>query len=309
MKRIVSIQDFSCIGKCSQSIALPVLSAMGLECAALPTVLLSAHTAFDGYVSRELTDMIAPITEHWKRLGIRFDTIYTGYLGSEAQIAQVERVIADFESSLVFVDPVMADHGKLYPGFTPDFPERMMALCRRADVITPNVTEACLLTGEDYRERQEEAFVRALLDKLLALGAKTAIVTGVRMDDLHMGVAAMDETGRFSLHNTEYIPSVFYGTGDLFASTCAGALTLGLPAADAIALAADYVVTAIRVTAQDADARWYGVNFEQTLPYLMQRLPLSLRDREAAEGVAPSGSFADSSLGEETIACVLEKPE
>lgn len=272
MKRIVSIQDFSCIGKCSQSIALPVLSAMGIECAALPTVLLSAHTAFEGFVSRELTDAIAPITEHWKKLGIGFDTIYTGYLGSEKQIAQVERVIADFESSLIFVDPVMADHGKLYPGFAPDFPERMKELCRHADVITPNVTEACLLTGETYRERHSEPFVRALLEKLLLLGAKTAIVTGIRMDENHMGVAAMDQAGKFSLHNTEFIPSVFYGTGDLFASTCAGALTLGLPAEEAIALAADYVVQTIRVTAEDHDARWYGVNFEQTLPYLMARL-------------------------------------
>lgn len=272
MKRIVSIQDFSCIGKCSQSIALPVLSAMGLECAALPTVLLSAHTAFDGFVSRELTDSIAPITAHWKKLGVRFDTIYTGYLGSEAQIAQVERVIADFNSDLVFVDPVMADHGKLYPGFAPEFPERMKALCRCADVITPNVTEACLLTGESYRERQEESFIRTLLEKLLALGAKTAIVTGIRADESHMGVAAMNAAGECALHTTEYIPCVFYGTGDLFASTCAGALTLGMPANEAIALAADYVVQTIRVTAEDDDARWYGVSFEQTLPYLLRRL-------------------------------------
>lgn len=274
MKQIVSIQDFSCIGKCSQSIALPVLSAMGLECVALPTVLLSAHTAFDGFVSRELTDSIVPITEHWKSMGVRFDAIYTGYLGSEEQIALVERLIGSFgtENNLIFVDPVMADHGKLYPGFAPEYPARMKELCRHADVITPNVTEACLLTGEAYRRQHVESFVRTLLEKLLLLGAKTAIVTGLRMDETHMGVAAMDNTGRLCLHNTEYIPSVFYGTGDLFASTCAGALTLGLPAAEAIALAADYVVQTIRVTAQNPESRWYGVDFEQTLPYLIARL-------------------------------------
>lgn len=274
MKRIVSIQDFSCIGKCSQSIALPVLSAMGLECAALPTVLLSAHTAFDGFVSRELTDSLVPITDHWRSMGVRFDAIYTGYLGSEEQISQVEQIFSDFgtNNNLFFVDPVMADHGKLYPGFAPEFPERMKELCRHADVITPNVTEACLLTGEAYRQRHEESFVRQLLEKLLSLGAKTAIVTGLRMDETHMGVAAMDKNGKLCLHNTAYIPSVFYGTGDLFASTCAGALTLGLPASEAIALAADYVVKTIRVTAKDPESRWYGVNFEQTLPYLMKRL-------------------------------------
>lgn len=274
MKRIVSIQDFSCIGKCSQSIALPVLSAMGLECAALPTVLLSAHTAFEGFYSRELTDSFAPITDHWKKLGVRFDAIYTGYLGTEKQIALVEDFIADFgaDGAPVFVDPVMADHGRLYAGIAADFPERMKTLCRRADVITPNVTEACLLTGERYCERHEEPFVRGLLEKLLALGAKTAVITGVRADEAHMGVAAMDAAGKYTLHHTEYIPSVFYGTGDLFASTCVGALVRGLPLEQAVALAADYVVRTIRVTAHDHDARWYGVNFEQTLPYLMERL-------------------------------------
>lgn len=282
MKRIVSIQDFSCIGKCSQSIALPVLSAMGLECAALPTVLLSAHTAFDGFYSRELTDSLAPITAHWKKMGVRFDAIYTGYLGSEKQIAQVEAFIGDFgkDGNLVFVDPVMADHGKLYAGFLPSFPERMKALCRRADVITPNVTEACLLTGEPYCERHGEAFTRRLLEKLLLLGAKTAIVTGISVDEKHMGVAAMDKTGELCLQNSEHIPAVFYGTGDLFAATCVGALTLGLPAYEAIALAEDYVVHTIRVTAQAPDSRWYGVNFEQTLPYLMAKLGDSKEERK-----------------------------
>lgn len=274
MKRIVSIQDLSCIGKCSQGIALPVLSAMGIECAALPTALLSAHTAFDGFVSRELTDTLAPITEHWNSMGIRFDAIYTGYLGSEEQIAPVEKLFDEFgtEDNLIFVDPVMADHGKLYSGFAPDFPEKMQVLCRRADIITPNVTEACLLTKTPYTDYQSKADIHALLEKLLFLGPAAAIITGIRPDDRHMGVATMRADGSVSLHETDYLPSVFYGTGDLFASTCVGALTLGMDAGDAIALAADYVMKTICVTAKDPDARWYGVNFEQTLPYLMARL-------------------------------------
>lgn len=274
MKRIVSIQDLSCIGKCSQSIALPVLSAMGIECAALPTALLSAHTAFDGFVLRDLADGFAPITAHWKALGIHFDAIYTGYLGSEEQIDLVERIFDDFgtDDNLKFVDPVMADHGSLYSGFTPAYPEKMKELCRRADIITPNVTEACLLTQTPFCECQNEATIRTLSEKLLQLGPKTVIITGIRTDERHMGVAAMRADGTLCLHETEYFPAVFYGTGDLFASTCAGALTLGMPVQDAITVAADYVLKTIRVTAANPDARWYGVDFEKTLPYLMSRI-------------------------------------
>ncbi len=274
MKRILSIQDFSCIGKCSQSIALPVLCAMGIECACLPTALLSAHTVFGGFYCRDLTDHFAPITAHWKQMGLKFHVIYTGFLGSEEQIDLVQRLMDDFpaEDKLTFVDPVMADQGTLYAGFAPSFPEKMRALCRRADIITPNVTEACLLTDTPYRERHSEAYVLGLLRKLLGLGVKTAILTGIRTDTEHMGVAAMDADGSHSLYYTEYIPSVFHGTGDLFAATCAGALTLGYATGEAISLAADYVQQTIRATLKDPDARWYGVNFEETLPYLLSRL-------------------------------------
>lgn len=283
MKRIISIQDLSCIGKCSQGVALPVLSAMGIECAVLPTALLSTHTAFDGFVSRDLTDCIRPILAHWKTMGLCFDAIYSGYLASEAQIDLVEEIFDDFgrAGNLFFVDPVMADNGSLYPGFSAAFPGKMRELCRLADIITPNVTEACLLTGLEYRTSHDEAFVRALLEGLLTLGAKTAIVTGIRTDTSHMGVAAMGTDGKLTLHYTDYIPAVFYGTGDLFASTCAGALTLGLPASDAISLAADQVVRTIRATTADPEAAWYGVNFEQTLPDLSARLREYLLKEEA----------------------------
>lgn len=276
MKRIASIQDLSCIGKCSQGIALPVLSAMGIECAALPTALLSAHTAFDGFSAADLTELLPPIVEHWSRLGLRFDAVYSGYLGSAAQIALVESLLRRFRTAetLVFIDPVMADRGALYTGISPDFPDAMRAFCSHADVLTPNVTEACLLTGEPYRERHDEAYIRRLLAGLLALGTKTAIVTGLRPDETHMGVAAMGADGKLALHLTEHIDGMFHGTGDLFAATCAGALTLGYPHADAITLAADYVVKTIRVTVRHPDRRWYGVDFETTLPYLIRQLRL-----------------------------------
>lgn len=274
MKRIVSIQDLSCIGKCSLGIALPVLSAMGLECAVLPTTLLSAHTAFPGFYSRDLSESFRPVTDHWKTMNLTFHGIYIGYLGSEEQIAGAEEFIRNFrrEDTLVFVDPVMGDEGSLYPGFDLSFPERIKTLCRQADVITPNVTEACLLTGTAYADRYSRGEILTLLEKLLGLGAKIAVITGIRQDDSHMSVAVMERGGACSFYATDYLPKVYYGTGDLFSSVCAGALTLGLPPEEAICLAADCVVQTIRVTAADPEARWYGVNFEETLPYLMGRL-------------------------------------
>ena len=276
MKRIVSIQDISCIGKCSLGVALPVLSAMGIECACLPTALLSAHTAFDGFHTHDLTSDFLPISAHWKALGLHFDAIYTGYLGAERQIELVQGFLSDFaaEDTRIFIDPVMADRGTLSSGIAPTFPDKMRELCRHADILTPNVTEACLLTGTEYRTHHDTAYVRSLLEKLLALGVGTAIITGIHPDDAHMGVAVMDKSGELRLHMAQYLPVVCMGTGDLFASVCVGALTRGLPAADAIALAADHVVETIRATTADPDARWYGVNFEATLPQLMTRLGL-----------------------------------
>lgn len=274
MKRIVTIQDLSCVGKCSLTIALPVLSALGLECCALPTAVLSTHTAFDGFARKDLTDFLAPVSAHWQSLGLQFDAIYTGYLASPAQIDFVEDFFVRFggKHTLRFVDPVMADQGRLYTGFDDDFPALMRKLCAHADIITPNITEACLLTGTPYRETLDEHDLRNLLEKLLALGPRTAILTGVRMQPGKMGVAAMDASGTLDVHLTQYIPAVFHGTGDLFASVCAGLLTLGHSVKEAIALASDYVVQTLHATAADPNARWYGVNYEATLPLLLRSL-------------------------------------
>lgn len=273
MKRIATVQDLSCVGKCSLSIALPVLSAMGVECCVMPTAVLSAHTAFNGFVSRDLTELLAPVSAHWQQLGLTFDALYTGYLASSAQVEFVEEFFDRFggENTLRFVDPVMADQGRLYAGFDEDFPEQMRRLCTRADIITPNITEACLLTGLPYREEHEESYLRELLEKLLAVGPHTVILTGVRPVDGRMGVAAMDASGALSVHLTEYIPVVFHGSGDLFASACVGYLTLGKSTAEAIRWASEYVVQTLRVTAQNPDARWYGVDFETTLPLLWEK--------------------------------------
>ena len=272
MKRIASIQDFSCIGSCSQTIALPVLSAMGVECAALPTALLSAHTAFDGFVSLDLTPQLPAIMAHWRAMHLRFDAVYTGYLASAEQVGLVGALLdgMDERPALTLIDPVMGDNGALYAGFSDAFPQAMRALCGRADVLTPNVTEACLLTGTAYSPVQDAAQTRRLLERLLELGCRAAVLTGLRVDG-DMAVAALQQDGTGTLVRTSYIPEVFHGTGDLFASTCAGALVQGAPLERAVRLAADYVALTLRRTVQAPDRRWYGVNFQETLPELMAR--------------------------------------
>lgn len=272
MKRIVTVQDFSCLGKCSLTAALPVLSAMGIECAPLPTALLSAHTAFDGFYSRPLTEEMNAVLTHWADMKLRFDGIYSGYLASEEQVELVAGLFDRAGTGLRFADPVMADHGKLYAGFPPEFPGAMKELCRHARIITPNVTEACLLTDTPWQESHGEAFFRQLLEKLLALGVETAIITGLRTDPGHMGIAVLRQNGDYHLHETEYIPGVFHGTGDLFASVCAGALILGRSPAEAVALAADYVLYTVRTTVKNPGHRWYGVDFETTLPHLIKQV-------------------------------------
>lgn len=272
MKRIASIQDFSCIGSCSLTIALPVLSAMGVECAALPTALLSAHTAFDGFVSLDLTPQLPAIMAHWRAMHLRFDAVYTGYLASAEQVGLVGALLdgMDERPALTLIDPVMGDNGALYAGFSDAFPQAMRALCGRADVLTPNVTEACLLTGTAYSPVQDAAQTRRLLERLLELGCRAAVLTGLRVDG-DMAVAALQRDGTGTLVRTSYIPEVFHGTGDLFASTCAGALVQGAPLERAVRLAADYVALTLRRTVQAPDRRWYGVNFQETLPELMAR--------------------------------------
>lgn len=272
MKRIVTVQDFSCLGKCSLTVALPVLSAMGIECAPLPSALLSAHTAFDGFYSRPLTGEMQAILKHWSEIKLRFDGICSGYLASEEQAELICKLFEQMDMGMRFVDPVMADQGKLYTGFSSSFPQAMKELCRHAQVITPNVTEACLLTETPYGEYHSEVLIRTLLEKLLDLGVDTAIITGLRPDEGHMAVASLQKTGEYHLHLTKYVPAMLHGTGDLFAAVCAGALVLGRSAPAAAALAADYVNRTIEVTMKDPQHPWYGVDFETTLPYLIQQM-------------------------------------
>ncbi len=270
MKRTVSIQDISCFGRCSLTVALPVLSVMGIETAILPTAVLSTHTGgFSGFTFHDLTGEIAPIASHWKREGIAFDSIGTGYLGSDEQIGLVSDFIDDFgKNALVFVDPVMADHGKLYKGFSPDFPAKMAKLCRKADIIVPNLTEAAFLLNEPFvGEDYDEDYIRGLLCRLTGtLGCPRAVVTGVIYDPARQGAVAYDaKEKKFYEYFGENLPVSFHGTGDVFSSSLCGALTLGADLTAALKIAVDFTIDAIRNTMGCEDKYWYGVNFETAL--------------------------------------------
>ena len=273
MKRIVTIQDISCFGKCSLTIALPVISAMGIETCVIPTAVLSTHTGgFTGFTFRDLTGDVAPIAEHWKSLNLHFDAIYTGYLGSMEQLRLMEEFFDTFgaEDTLRFVDPVMGDKGKLYTGFTPEFAAGMAKLCAKADVIVPNLTEASFLLNEPYQpEGYSMEEIRSILKKLTGLGCRIAVLTGVRSTSETQGAMAYDrDTDTYTEYFGENLPVAFHGTGDIFSSTLVGALTRGETLAEALKTAVDYTVACIRATMGDDRSHWYGVKFEKCLAML-----------------------------------------
>ena len=193
MKRIVTMQDISCIGKCSLTVALPIISAMGIETAILPTAVLSTHTMFKGFTFHDLTNELEPIISHWKKEEFTFSAIYTGYLGSMEQIAIAKHFIDTTEGNpLVIVDPCMADAGKLYTGFTLEFVEEMKRLCEKADIICPNITEACLLLHQPYKESFSEEEIKKMLKKLCKFGSQKAIITGVSLQENSIGAYGYD---------------------------------------------------------------------------------------------------------------------
>ena len=275
MKRIASVQDISCFGRCSQTVALPVLSAMGIECAILPTAVLSTHTMFSGFTCEDLTDQIRPIADHWEKEAIAFDAIYTGYLASPRQIGEVCSLFRQFPEAMRFVDPAMADNGKLYPAFDRDFPSEMAKVCAMADIVVPNLTEACLLTGMEYRTQYDEGYVKELLQALCGLGAKQAVLTGVGFTPEALGVMGYDpKEKQYFQYFSRHLPTSYHGTGDLFAATCVGAMLQGKPLQEALAVAVDYTVECIRITAQAGHETYYGVEFERAIPFLLKRTGL-----------------------------------
>ena len=277
MKRLLTIQDLSCVGQCSTTVALPLVSACGVECAVLPPAMLSNHTAagFKGWSFCDLTDEMAKVEAKWVEQGIKFDAFYTGYVCEQ----HIDRILSIMRTcaapgAIRIVDPAMADDGVLYRGFAPDFPSKMARLCECADYLLPNITEAALLTGNDpvlfgagtSRPRRED--IERLIAKLHGIGAKTIVLTGVSFEEGQLGTAVSDGksiTYDFNPKN----PRNSHGTGDVFASIFAGAVLRGKSAFEAAALAADMVCASIEATDPD---HWYGVSFEKVIPDLISAL-------------------------------------
>lgn len=275
MKRIVSIQDISCLGRCSLTVALPVVSAMGVECAIVPTAVLSTHTAFPGFTCKDLTDQLPPIARHWRSQNVAFDAISTGYIASAPQTRQVLDFVAAIRrpGTLLVVDPAMADHGKLYAGFDDDFPQAMAQVVAQADVALPNLTEACLLTGTPYREEMDEPFAQELLRRVASLGAKKVVLTGASFSPDKLGAMGYDsDTGAYFTCLGPRHPASFHGTGDIFAAVVTGGLVRGMTLKQTAQLAVDFTLDCIRATERDPAAGWYGVEFEKALPALIRRM-------------------------------------
>ena len=275
MKRVLTIQDISCLGKCSLTVALPLISAMGSEAVILPTAVLSTHTMFKGFTCKDLEDQIRPIADHWKKEGVTFDAIYTGYLGTEEEIELIKALITDFRTPkpLVFIDPAMGGNGKLYPAFNEAYAKRNASLCAMGDVIVPNITEAAFMTGMPYKEQYDEAYVKELLQKLAALGAKTVVLTGVSLSEGKTGVMGFDtEKQTYFTYQNDRVPAAYHGTGDIYSSVVVGALMRGISWQDAVRIAADYTARTIEVTLENPAKPWYGVDFEATIPDLLAML-------------------------------------
>ncbi|MBQ8572737.1 MAG: pyridoxamine kinase [Ruminococcus sp.] len=270
-KKILTIQDISCVGQCSLTVALPVISACGVETCVLPSAVLSTHTAgFKGYTFRDLTEDMPAINEHWAKENIKFDAIYTGYLGSTKQIDYVKDIFKSAlkEGAKTIVDPAMADGGKLYPGFDQCFVEAMKGLCSEADYIIPNITEACLLTDTEYKTEYDKAYIDGIISKLCDLGCKNIIFTGISYRKGFTGVVVFED-GKQSYYEHELLPNSCHGTGDIYASAFAGAFIRGKSAYDAAKIAADYALECIKATAEEEN-HWYGAKFEPVLGKLIE---------------------------------------
>lgn len=274
--RVAAIHDLSGLGRCSLTVALPVLSVMGIQCCPLPTAVLSAHTAFPeaGLSSfQDLSDSMVQSLLHWKKLDIHFDAIYSGFLSSARQIGILRRTISTLrrKETLVLVDPVMGDHGKLYRTFTPEMCRLMTELAKDADIITPNLTEAAILLGENPRTApNSQGEVADWLDRLSLGGTRSVVVTGLSLAKGNIGAGCFDrQRGKIRFAMSRREGGSFFGTGDLFASVLLGGLLRGEPLSDATALAVEFVRECVAHTLSSGTPVLDGVQFEPLLNKLL----------------------------------------
>jgi pyridoxine kinase len=274
IKRVAAIHDISGVGKCSLTAAIPIISCAGVECNPIPTAVLSTHTGnIKGYTFTDLTDDIIPYCKHWNSLGIFPDTIYTGYLGSAKQVQIVIDSInlLKKENTKIIVDPAMADSGILYKGFDNNFPAKMSFLCKEADIIVPNITEACLMTGTEYKTNYDSIYIENLLYKLSDFTKRFVILTGVSFSEDKIGCSIFDkETQNIRWLFSEKYDGTYYGTGDIFASVIAAGITKGFDCNYSTEIALEFVRRAIKETFENKTDTRFGVTFENHLPFLIK---------------------------------------
>ena len=269
-KRILTVQDISCVGQCSMTVAMPILSACGHETCILPTALLSTHTGgFGKPVALHLTDSMESMRQHWKACGIRFDAILVGYLGSVEAVRETAAIAGELlaPGGKLIVDPAMADHGKRYSGLTEEYACAMTELCLKADVMIPNITEAAMMAGMPYREDFDEAYIAELMRNL---GGKDVVLTGVGYTPQETGIAVRAGESVFHYSHAK-VGKSYHGTGDMFAACFTGSWLQGNSMADAVKIAAEFTKRSIEETYRNP-AHWYGVKFETQLPWLTDTL-------------------------------------
>lgn len=269
MKRVVSIQDISCLGKCSQTVALPIISSLGVETVILPTSVLSTHTAFKNFTFKNLSDEMYKIIKHWKKEKFQFDLIYIGYTGKKEILDFVSFFIEQFktkETSIVF-DPAMADHGKIYSGINKEIIIKMKEICKKVDILRLNLTESSLLTGKRYKENLNIEETKETIKELRKLGPKNIVITGV-LEGEKIGAIGFDGNKYFSNFEIKYNAN-YHGTGDIFTSVLSGCLVQGKDLEKSITIATKYTTECVRLTYEDTNTIKYGVNFEKAIPYLL----------------------------------------
>ena len=276
-KKVLAINDISCVGRCSLTVALPIISSVGLECSILPTAILSTHTGgFTGFTFLDFTEEMKKVSNHWISLNRKYDAIYTGFLGSSEQVEVVKDIVCKFrENNIVIVDPAMADNGELYKIFDNNFPNEMKKLCLVGDVIIPNITEACLLTGYEYKQNNHtDEYIDGLINALVKEGMKSVVLTGVSKQEGRIGaVCYNNETKQKYFYDLDVIPGYFHGTGDVFASVLTSCIMKNKSLEESTKIAVDMTVESIKKTLkyQDIDVK-YGVCFEEALAHFISKI-------------------------------------
>ncbi len=275
-KRLIAINDISGFGKCSLTVALPIISAAGIETICMPTAVLSTHTGgFTGYTYRDLTSDMPDMGKHWKSIDLQPDAVYSGFLGSFEQIDIVKKIADDFkrDDNLFIADPCMADHGKMYILFDRKFAKEMASLCAKADIILPNITEACFMVDEEFVDGvQTKEYIENLMNKLLDMGSKNVILTGVSFEESKLGAACMGEDRIPHYYFENRLEGTYHGTGDVFASSFCGALLNNFSLQDAMAIAVRFVCDCIKRTQAMDNPIKYGVDFERGIPFYIKEL-------------------------------------